>query len=83
MLIPSEYLLGLYEINDPQSDYATRTFCSEFGIVCDSITSFLDKEGSPYNDPKLAKIVNLRPGSSTSTKALLHFGEIINTGIYR
>ena len=46
MLIPSEYLLGLYEINDPQSDYATRTFCSEFGIVCDAITSFLDKEGS-------------------------------------
>jgi hypothetical protein len=35
-------MLGLYEVNDPNTDETTRNFCIEFGIVCDSITQFLD-----------------------------------------
>ena len=60
-----------------------KNFCAALGPVCDDISYFFNLDNSQYVDPNRAAVVKARPASSASTKQVVHYGEICQSGVYR
>ena len=75
--------IGLYEIKNPATDNIMRKFCQSFNIICEGLSKIFFITASPYNDASRSNIVDYRPQNSAALKQLIHYGQLILTGVFK
>ena len=76
--------LGVYEIRDPKTEQTLIDICS-YRIIqgfCNVIEDWFSKK-PPYEDQASWDLLQTLPQSSASVKQLIHYGQIIKTGVFK
>lgn len=60
-----------------------KTFCNTFTDLCSAIAALLHMTGSPYNDPAREAVQDYRVGSSASLRQVIHYGQIVASGVFK
>lgn len=71
--------LGIYSLRDLTNYYE---FCNIFQPVCEAIYDFLSLK-SPFTDQASWDLQQSQPASPATTKMLVHYGQIIITGVFK
>jgi len=79
----SLWSLGITEFKGPHMTYGYRTFCLGFPYTCKLIDRFGSMSDNEWNNSDRVAIVEARPGSSGSTKQLMHYAQIAKTKEWR
>ena len=76
--------VGVYELRDPKTEKRLTKICQMqlLDDVCSLIDTWFSKM-PPYEDQTSWDLVSTLPQSSASIKQLIHYGQIIKTGVFK
>ena len=75
-------IFKIYEFKSKGQQQAMDLSCNYFGPVCYGIAQLLNFT-SPYNDPDRAEVMGDRVQSGGSIKQLLHYAQIMQSGVFK
>ena len=71
--------MSINELLGPTHNFAMRTFCLAYPLMCAAIDSMGKAPDTPYNNSDRVAIVSARPGSCASVRQVMHYLQIIKT----